>query len=225
MKKVAEEWFRVRWEFMRRDPEYVKAFERIRKIEEQNSEDKKILIDELRKTFQEFDLNIPWDGINLPRLPDPNRSFDELTAHHSAMALFGYCFSSGAITIHWFKDRGLPHDGLVLDIDFNKVNSIEALRQSVDAIIEYHWNSWYLPRHPKRERRNKTDFDIIIKIGDLKKGNPEATYRELAEKVFPQEMDYESPNASPESAIKKTEQHYKRYQKLTEGGWRSLKFP
>ena len=66
-----------------------------------------------KKTFQEFHLQIPWDSFSFPRLPDPDKSFDELTAHFSAMIYLSTSLSSGAITRHWFKDRGIPHDGLV----------------------------------------------------------------------------------------------------------------
>lgn len=144
-KKAAEEIFRFHWEFMRRDQKYKEAFDRVMEIERQYYEgkeiDKGILFEEVKKTFQEFHLQIPRDPISFPRLPDPDKSFDELTAHLSAMIYLGTCLSGKAIIIHWFKDRGLPHDGLVLDIDFAKVNSIVALKQAVNAIIKNHWNN------------------------------------------------------------------------------------
>jgi hypothetical protein len=222
-KKDAEEIFRFHWEFMRRDPKYKEAFDRVMEIERQYYEgkeiDKGILFEEVKKTFQKFYLQIPWDPFSFPRLPDPDKSFDELTAHFSAMIYLGTSLSSGAITRHWFKDRGIPHDGLVLDIDFAKVNSLGALKQAVNAIIEDHWNSWYLPRHPERERKNKTDFEKILEIGVMKEEKRNIPWRELAEIVFPGE-------GGSASAINKTIQHHERYKELTEGGgWKKLKYP
>jgi hypothetical protein len=92
-KKDAEEIFRFHWEFMRRDPKYKEAFDRVMEIERQYYEgkeiDKGILFEEVKETFQEFHLQIPWDPFSFPRLPDPYKSFDELTAHFSAMIYLG----------------------------------------------------------------------------------------------------------------------------------------
>lgn len=78
----------------------------------------------------------------------------------------------------------------------------------------------------RRQKTNWTDYEKILKVGRLKKENSEATFKKLAEIVFPKEMDSEAANVSPESAIKKTRQLYMRYKELTEkGGWKNLKFP
>jgi len=268
MKKIdAEDMFRFRWEFMRRDPQYVEAFKRIeelkkriddirlgirfdkaRKISLNFSEDFpwnainfarqrksrniKVLLDETKKVFNEFDLNFIWDPIRIPDFPNPSKSFDELNPFETNFLLSAFKSKAVIIQRYLIEDKNKiinNPDGLLININFNEVNSIEALKQMVSYIIGFIWKHYEAPYrfgYLKRKRTNRTHYEMILKAGLLKKENPHATYRELAEIIFPKETDPESTNSSPESAIKKCEQYLKRYEELTEnGGWKNLKFP
>jgi len=229
MKGDAEEWLRIRWEFMREARECKEVFDKIRDIQKCGTYTA-ILIEEITNNLHELGLNFPWNPHSIPVLPDPNKSFDEFNPFEVEL-LYYICDSKAVTTRSYFIDdknqKTLNYDGLIIDINFNEVNSVESLKQAVCAKIELAWKFWEYPfrlGYRNKKKTNRTDFDKILKIGRLKKENPKTTYRELAEKVFPKEMGPESP--SPESAIKKTKLLHKRYKELTEeGGWRNLKFP
>ncbi|MCX5906520.1 MAG: hypothetical protein NTY64_04835, partial [Deltaproteobacteria bacterium] len=232
MKGDAERWIGIRWEFMREDPKYIEAFDRLIKIESNNT-DRGILFAESKKVFQELGLNFPWNPHHIPSLLNPNKSFDELNPFEVDFLL--HAFKSKAVTINPYfindeNKRTINYDGLMIALDFNEINSIEALKQVVSAAIKLAWENYEVPfrfGYRKKKKTNWTDFEKILKVGRLKKENPEATYKELAEIVFPKEMNPEAVNVSPESAIKKTTQLHMRYKELTEkGGWRkNLRFP
>lgn len=115
-------------------------------------------------------------------------------------------------------DKQVPKGELWLKIVFTKVNSIDALKKAVIEHIDYHWKNDYLKKLPERIKVNKVNFDKIIEVGDLKKSNPRMTWKEIAIKCFPDDLDNDS-------AIMKAKQHYSRYEELVNGGWRDLRFP
>lgn len=201
-------------------------------MQQRKSWNKKILFDQTKRVFEEFDLNFPRDPYNFPKLPNPNKSFDELNPFEADLLLSS--FKSKAVIIQRYiiddKNKRINnHDGLIVNINFNEVNSIEALKQVVNNIIGAAWQHYEVPYsfgYLNKKRTNRSYYEKILRVGLLKKENPKVTYRELAEIVFPKEMDAESANSSSESAIKKCKQYYKRYVELTEGGgWRNLRFP
>jgi len=105
---------------------------------------------------------------------------------------------------------------LVISIDFTKVNQITALIKIVSNLIGKRWSEY--KKHNKIKGINMRDeFDKALLIGDLKADNPEMTDIEIARRAF--------PGDDPDSARVKVDQHLRRYQEMTNGGWRGFKFP
>ena len=117
-----------------------------------------------------------------------------------------------------YGSQNVPLNFLSMEIDFTKVNSIDALKKAVRDHIDFYWKNDYLQRLPERIKINKASFDKIMEVGDLKKSNPRMTWKEIAAKTFPNDID-------TDSAITKAKQHYSRYEELVNGGWRDLRFP
>jgi hypothetical protein len=218
-------WVTYRWEFMRRDPEYIKAYNEILELQSQvqsnqDADDIKMssALEEKMSLFpKKFDMF-------LPNLWDPNKTFDEITNKGKESAAFAEAVLYTSIgqspisIISRIGGKNVPKDHLWLQIDFNKINSIDALKKAVIDHIDFYWKNDYLKRLPERIKVNKVKFDKIIEVGDLKKSNHRITWKDIAAKAFSEETD-------SESAIMKAKQHYSRYEELINGGWRNLRFP
>lgn len=162
MKGDAERWIGIRWEFMREDHKYIEAFDRVIEIESNNNTDKGILFAESKKIFQGLGLNFPWNPYRIPSLLNPNKSFDEL--NHFEVDFLLHSFKGKAVTInHYFiKDenkRIVNYDGLMIALDFNEINSIEALKQVVSAAIKLAWKNYEVPFRfgYRKKAKNKLD--------------------------------------------------------------------
>jgi hypothetical protein len=227
LKEAKKFWLKYRWEFMRRDPEYIRAYNEIMELEGkvQNKSDQDIdsieaaLDEKIKKYYKLFELSMPFFW-------DPNKPFEEVTKiNYEAespgltQAVFYSTHDQKPVKIYTkYGSQDVPRDILLMEIDFTKVNSIDALKKSVIGQIDFYWKNDYLQRLPERIKVNRVNFDKIIEVGDLKKSNPRITWKEIAAKTFPDDSD-------PESAIMKAKQHYSRYEELINGGWRDLRFP
>lgn len=105
---------------------------------------------------------------------------------------------------------------LGIRIDFNKVNSINAVKKEVEFIID----TFILQKKIQlKTKKYQDNFDEILLIGRLKASNPKLTWSEIGKQVF------KSNFLSLESDIKRVQQHFKKYLQLINGGWRSFEFP
>jgi hypothetical protein len=101
----------------------------------------------------------------LPNLWDPNKTFDEITNKGKESAAFAKAIlytSIGQSPISIISRIGMknvPKDQLCLQIDFTKVNSIDALKKAVIDHIDFHWKNDYLKRLPERIKVNKVRFN------------------------------------------------------------------
>ncbi len=227
LKETKTFWLKYRWEFMRRDPEYIKAYNEIMELEEkvrdesnQNIDDIEAALDEKIKQYRKlFELSMPFFW-------DPSKTFEETTKINYAaespgltQAVFYSTHDQKPVKIYTkYASQDVHRDFLLMEIDFTKVNSIDALKKSVIDHIDFYWKKDYLKRLPERIKVNKVKFDNIVEVGDLKKSNPRMTWKEIASKCFPEDID-------ADSAIIKAKQHYSRYEELVNGGWRVLRFP
>jgi hypothetical protein len=227
LKEAKKFWLKYRWEFMRRDPEYIRAYNDIMELEgkvqdksDQNIDSIEATLDEkIKKYYRLFELSVPFFW-------DPNKTFEKVTKiNYEAespgltQAIFYSTHDQKPVKIYTkYGSQDVPRDIILMEIDFTKVNSIDALKKSVIDQIDFYWKNDYLQRLPERIKVNKVNFDKIIEVGDLKKSNHKITWREIAAKTFPDDSD-------SESAIMKAKQHYSRYEELTHGGWRDLRFP
>jgi len=225
--KTKREWVKYRWEFMRRDPDFIPAFDNVLRLNNLYNDGKvpeEMLDEAVRKFSKEFEIPQPVCLI------DRKKSFDEIELEKGKDSLticFMYRYFGQAISIitgfgdnpNPGKPNLVPKDHLVLDIDLSKVNSITALRELVIWHIDSYWKEYFLPKHPDRPKPKRIrDFDKIIEVGDLKKKEKRISWNELAKRCFSDDPD-------PDSRKKRAIQHYARYEELINGGWRDFRFP
>jgi hypothetical protein len=224
-----EKWLRYRWEFMRRDPNYRKASEKAQGLFRDSNPSvlklcrklsKNFLIGEFYEGFKhgESELTI----IKVPRLflnyiekfsPDSiidvNKSFDELT--QDDLDILNRSVGSSILNAHTIGSE------LEVSIDFENVNSIESLKRAITGLIDTRYKSYIKTiANAKVPKINMTDFDIILKAGDMRaKG---MTNVAIAKELFPNDTN-------PESAVRKVGHHCKTYRELVNGGYRHFRFP
>ena len=196
---------KYRWEFLRRDPDYIKAYKKHKK-----SEDEK----EVCKSF----------GLECDEMLNPELDFKELCSlvvktFRESMKLR----RSGSMKLSVKMNRLLGlnvgfgviprgDDQLDISIYFDKINSIDNLKKEISNRIDLFWFTYSLEHAHKTIK--KTDYELILRIGDLKKKEG-LTYEQIAEKVYPND-------ASPELAKAKVIQHHKKYKELVNGGHKKL---
>jgi hypothetical protein len=219
--KTKKEWAKYRWEFMRRDPDFIKAYDELLNLfgHFKNGE---VIEEELQKAVKNFskEFNIIPSG----SLIDRKKSYDELEQEFGKESLIFAFLNRNMGNAVWmvsqYGGNPVPKDHLLIEIDFSEVNSLTALRDIINLYVDLEWKS-FLSKHPEREKTKKlrpSDFDIIIQVGDLKKENKQISCRMLAERCFLDDLD-------PDSRKKKVTQHLARYHELTGGGWRDFRFP
>ena len=218
--KTKRQWAKYRWEFMRRDPDFIPRFDNLLNLNNLYNEGK-ISEEEFEKAVRDFckEFEIPMPLC----LIDRNKSYGEIEEEkgHDSLSLYILSRNMGhAISmLSTYGGEPLPNDHLVLDIDLSKINSITALKELVIWHIDMYWKDIYLPKHPYHPKpKRMVDFDKIIQVGDLKKKEKRISWNKLGEKCFPNDMDSDSRKAR---AI----QYYARYEELINGGWRDFNFP
>ena len=133
-----------------------------------------------------------------------------------------------------------PPNCLTLHIDFSKVNSIPGLKKMINSLIDRrvemisHLNHLRSQNDPIAcaippenlaaiHKTNKTDFEVILQIGDLKREG--LTNQQVAKKMFPRDFNLNNESANPESKIRLISGYYERYNRLVNGGYKTLTFP
>jgi hypothetical protein len=108
---------------------------------------------------------------------------------------------------------------LLIDIDFEKVNSVGSLKAVVSNTIDH-----YIKTHGQenginyRGKKNLIDYDLILLAGDMRKNNK---VEKIARKLFPNNFK----GYKQESAIRKVHQYVAKYNELVGGGYKKLIFP
>jgi hypothetical protein len=215
-------WLKWRVTFMWKDPEYLKSWEEIKNIREKagylidfielwldrNYRNTKAFATECRIT-EKFD----YMGMFI----NPQKSFDEMIGGNNniKLSLRSYLagvFRSGAAITNPDKAEYDPK-GLLIKIDFSKINQITELKKLIDDKITLEYQ-YYLKQN-ERDSLNKTDFDNIYQVGFLKEAN--FSWGKIANIVY-----RDDPLSSAKSKVK---QHHARYLEMINGGWRKIKFP
>lgn len=149
-------------------------------------------------------LGIPF-GIGL--FPDPDKSFDEIVRAPGRQFSTVCNVPGRAVSF----SANYPEEHKVkIEIDFQKVNSIEDLKRYICHHIDEHHN-----RLEKNNRTNKTDYDKILAIGKLKRQG--LTGSQIANKIF--------KDKDPANAERKVNQLAMKYRELVDGGYLKLTFP
>lgn len=214
--KIKREVIKYRWEFMRRDPTFISSYDNLLKLQKLykaggvSADEMSNAVREFRK---EFEMERPLG------FADRTKSYDELEQQHgkdslTILALYTY-LGNAVYEISSYGDQKVPKDHLILEIDFNKVNSITALKALVSEYIDMYYKGQYLRNHPKRQTLNKVNYDKILAVGDLKKENKLISWEDLGERIFP----------GDQNGKRKALQHYARYEDMINGGWRLMRFP
>lgn len=108
---------------------------------------------------------------------------------------------------------------LRIEIDFSRVNSIPKLKKEISNRIDLE-----VGRHlDDEEKLNKTDYDIILKVGDLNRRGLKD--KDIARKLFPEHFDINNYDARPESIIRNMNRLNARYEELVNGGFKKLTIP
>ena len=131
--KTKREWVKYRWEFMRRDPDFIPAFDNVIRLNNLYNDGKlsEEMVDKaVRKFSKEFEIPRPVCLI------DRNKSYDEIELEKGKDSLT-ICFISRYVgqaisIIAGFGDNSnpdkrnvVPKDHLVLDIDLSHCCPVE----------------------------------------------------------------------------------------------------
>ena len=218
--KTKREWARYRWEFMRRDPDFISAYDNLLNLFD-HFKNGEVIEEDFQKTVREFnkEFNIFPPGSFIDR----KKSYDELEQEFGKKSLIFVFLHKNMGNAVWMVSQyggdSVPKDHFLIEIDFSKVNSLTALRDIISLYVDLEWKS-FLSKNPEREKTKKlrtSDFDKIIQVGDLKKENKQISSGVLAKRCFPDDLD-------PGYRKKKVTQHLARYHELTGGGWRDFRF-
>jgi hypothetical protein len=214
--KTKREWAKYRWEFMRRDPAFTSAYDNLLRLWSLYN-DGSVSKEDVNKATKEFSIEfeIPYPIAFI----DHKKSFEELVqekGEDSLTVCFLYRYSGTAVSIVSRYEGEVPKDHLMIDINLSIVNSIDALKKLVNWHVDKYWKECFLPKYPDRSTLiKKTNFDMIIQVGDLKKQMKRISLGKLAKIVFPDDPD----------GKRKVQQHDARYEELINGGWRMFRYP
>ncbi|MHC1726875.1 MAG: hypothetical protein AB9866_12860 [Syntrophobacteraceae bacterium] len=224
-----EQWTKYRWEFMRRDPEYRKAYERVKLlhaqaqyqpgtfVEETSENGVRTVVDMYLGTpeFQE-ELEIAHSFDLRGLMLDPDKKFKgqmdqwrmplyEMIGPFSKAKPVKVLASIGNYRVN-------TPDELLIKIDFRSVRSIEHLRELIDNNINAAWEIYKQASGRKKVPR-KPDYDVILNILELKESG--LSDYSIAKKLHPGKSTGKNNVASM----------LKTADRLKNGGWRNITFP
>ena len=230
------EWIKWQWEYARRNPEVKKAYQQaleLRKrvkhslVEVPLKNGKKIIIYSYLETpeGQEEKRLCEALGLHFDCMIDPDKSYDDLMRGPDSMEKA--CFLPFPF---WetFLTKGPRWEGSCLkdiEIDFAKVNSIEALKDEVGRLLDIYYDVYKTARKKHYEqktvkRRNlpkPEELERSLDVGRMKEDG--LTYNQIAKKIFQNDVD-------PDSVKSKLSKDYKRFKYYVyQGGYRELTYP
>lgn len=225
-KSKKKDWLKYRWEFLRRDPEFMKIYPEnyIRNRPDPNLSFEEIW-DSLDNKSNEEQMEILNRRIPLQAILELQSAVQIITSKKKLTEYAPYMKQGTIVSYNILehkKDVGINE--LVIWIDLEKVNSIDALKNQVLNIIDHYWFTYSSEFKKVKDSRKLIDYDIILKVGDLREKD-KLKYQQIARQIFPRDFDANNESANPESAIKKVSNYYKKYKELVNGGWRNLTYP
>jgi hypothetical protein len=200
-------WEKYRWEFMRRNTDFRRAYDEYLKIKESDNENERV--------WGVYRLLYQWGyypvTISSPRFPNPNNSFEEEFKPEEIPFFFKNCYTYVATISN--------DEVLQINIDMRQFKSVAEIKKRIirdfELALKMMKKSGKIP-----ETRNKVDFDIVLMVGDLKEEG--LTYQQIAKRIFPRDFNINNEKANPESAIRKAGQYYQKYRKLVDGGYKDI---
>jgi len=225
-----KKWLRVRWEFLRQDPKYLRLWGQL-----QDFYAGKIKIDE-GSTVESHsaalalaqEISVGFQQVGLDQWIDPNLDFEDILQEEHLD------YWGNKLTIHHLLSRqthavlvDLPNPNserfpttMTLHIDLARVNSRTLLKKYINDLIDQQFNNTEIDL--KRNRR-MVDYEVILKVGTLR--NQGLTFKDIARRLFPRDFNEDSKEPNPESAESKVKQYYARFEELVKGGHIDLTFP
>jgi hypothetical protein len=199
-------WEKYRWEFMRRNPEYRKAYDELQQIVKNNT------LTNYERGYAGLRYAHRWGFY--PRgsgLPNPYNSFEEEFEPDEIPNYFDKSYTST-----------VSAEVLEISINLNEINSVHEIKTRMVEDFEKALD--FMKKQDKKPKsRKRIDFDVILAVGDLREDG--LTYEQIAKKIFPRDFNINNENAKPESAIRKVGQYYHKYKELVEGGYKDITFP
>ncbi len=148
-------------------------------------------------------------------MPDPSKPYDEIKDH------FNFKWDAKHVRgLHRSKD---PKYRGVIEIDFDKINSITALKEYVAIVIDELHKGKIAMGMSVKPRKNRIQYDLYLLAGDLKREGK--TDKEIAKELFPRDFNDSNAKAKPESAEKKARSYREKYENLVNGGYQDLVYP
>ncbi len=221
-------WAKYRWEFMRYNEDYRKAYQEIKILRSKTDPSPdKVIKTEHTVTYpylntatakKEKELCDKF-GLYSDCMINPEKSFDDLISNPNSME--GNCFCIRTFWQHWAK---IESNGsrLVIDIDFSKINSLENLKVELNALLDIKYKDTYkkylqkIYQNMDSQRRFRDEMEDILEVGRRRKDESNI---DIAKDMFPS-------NAEGEQAAQvKVSKHYKKFKKLVSGGYKELTYP
>jgi hypothetical protein len=234
--KKHTEMQKYRWEFMRQDTDYRKAYEKALNLRSTflkhvtAGEEETELTEDHIQTYlssrlgQEEERLCDEVGLYSSCMINPDKSYDDLKDGPDDMEkayFFGQLFWSHYATI---KSEGTH---LIIDLDFSKINSFAALKKELAKLIDVQGKRLYMPymkKHyepeSKKGRKAATDYGRLLDIGHLRE-KEKLTFIKIAERISPAQYKKDDQ----EIARKQANEGYKQYKELVDGRYRDLTYP
>jgi hypothetical protein len=220
----AKEWAKFRWEFMRRSPEYradyKKAQDSLKDVKRVYNEDFQVW--EVTGDIQP-DLAAKY---NLPgqTMIDPDISYVELLKNEKFYDTETPAFYTTLekSVFDSSEDSGMfDQSKLIIEIDFDLVNSIRQLENYVTNLIRDFYNKQLsLDIIDDKKSYRFATLEEILTVGDAYNNKTYDSMMELAKDAIPSQFE-----TDPDSAKTKAGRCVKKYNELVNGGYKSLAYP
>jgi hypothetical protein len=199
---------KYRWEFFRRNPEAVKALSAsliekglsLAEVLTLPAEMLNFLDHKVAKLIKKAN----WTtGLSLDQILEEIRKIDSGKAGD---VLVYALLSNPALKCDYSKTK------LKIKIDLKAVYSLSALKKQVSKKIEEYYSLAVQRKHitPKK-RPNMTDFDVILKVGDMKRDGKKDN--EIAKALNPRKYKID-----PDGVMRIVRYMHKRYKQMVEEG-------
>lgn len=233
--KERNAWKKWRWEFMRDSDEFKTDYERVLELRKRAKyppdykEEKGNVIEypywKTPEGQKEREYCAKYD-LQTTSMPDPAKSFDELVGEEPVWdsRKETYVFTAQQAWAHFWVKQFDPkavrfwhpakETGRVrIEVDFNKVKSIESLTDHVSKLLRKHFKTI------DRKQTKKVDYEKILMAGRLKKEKDE-TYNSIAARLY---LDRYRKN--DKATAKKIGDMLQQYDAFIKGGYRNITFP
>lgn len=197
-------WVKYRWEFMRRNNEFRKAYDDL--IAESKNE-----TDPIKKPYVYMRHAYKWGfWPECPRFPNPYNSFEKEFKPEEIQIFFKH---DSPLNSGKKYDSKIVGETLCIFINLKKIGSTEKIKEKALQDID---NSFIEIKKIEDKARpiKKVDYDLILQVGDLRKEG--LTYEQIAKVIFPRDFISSNKKAKTASAIRKAGQYFKRFQELVE---------